>query len=197
RDGAGLRVRHLPARAEDPAELTDDAHLVGSRDRDVEVVEALLDLLREIGRADDVSARLLGLAGLLALGEDGDARLSPRAVREHQRPAQLLLGVAHVEAEVEVRLDRLVELRGREALQHPDRFHRRVDLLPVDLRARVAVVLAVSHRSVSTPIERAVPATISIACSTSRALRSGIFASAIDWSCARDSRPTFSRFGSP
>ena len=46
-------------------------------------------------------------------------------------------------------------------------------------------------------MDRAVPATISIACSTSRAFRSGIFASAIDWSCARDSRPTFSRFGSP
>ena len=37
----------------------------------------------------------------------------------------------------------------------------------------------------------------SIACSTSRAFRSGIFASAIDRSWVRVSRPTFSRFGSP
>ena len=66
----------------------------------------------EIGRADDVRAGLLGLARLLALGEDGDARLAAGAVREHQRAAQLLLGVADVEAEVEVHLDRLVELRG-------------------------------------------------------------------------------------
>src|SRR2546423_14873796 len=124
RDRAGLRVRHLPARAEDAAELADDAHLVRSRDRDVEIVEALLDLLREIRGADDVRAGLLRLAGLLALGEDGDARLAPGAVREHQRPAELLLGVADIEAQVEVRLDGLVELRGREALQHPDRFHR-------------------------------------------------------------------------
>ena len=37
RHRARLRVRHQPARAEDAAELADDAHLVGRRDRDVEV----------------------------------------------------------------------------------------------------------------------------------------------------------------
>jgi len=47
-----------------------------------------------------------------------------------------------------------------------------------------------AHRSVSTPIERAVPATISMACSTSRAFRSGIFVSAIERSWSRVSRPT-------
>src|SRR5206468_11942232 len=102
RDRAGLRVRHLAAGAEDAAELADDAHLVGSGDRDVEVVEALLDLLAEVGGADDVSAGLLGLACLLALGEDRDLRLAARAVREHERPAQLLLGVPDVEPEVEM-----------------------------------------------------------------------------------------------
>ena len=50
---------------------------------------------------------------------------------------------------------------------------------------------------VSTPIERAVPAMIFIACSTSRAFRSGIFVSAIDRICASVSRPTLVRFGSP
>src|SRR5439155_19146012 len=114
--------------------------------RDVEVVEALLDPRREVGGADDFRARLLGLAGLLALGEDHDAGLAAGAVREHQRPAQLLLGVTDVEPEVEVRLDSLVVLRRREAFQHPDRLCRRVELLAVDLPARVAVVLAVSQR---------------------------------------------------
>ena len=112
RDGARLRVRHQPARAEHAAEPADVAHLVGRRDRDVEVGEALLDALGEIGRADDVGAGLLGLARLVALGEDGDARLAAGAVREHHRPAQLLVGVAHVQAEVQVHLDRLVELRA-------------------------------------------------------------------------------------
>src|SRR5581483_5857233 len=60
RDGAGLRVRHAPARADVP-------HLIRRRDRDVEVGEALLDPLREVGRADDVRAGLLRLAGLVAL----------------------------------------------------------------------------------------------------------------------------------
>ena len=41
---------------------------------------------------------------------------------------------------------------------------------------------------------RAVPSTIRIAASTSLALRSFIFASAICFTCARLSLPTFSRF---
>src|ERR671922_3730 len=44
---------------------------------------------------------------------------------------------------------------------------------------------------------RAVPATIFIACSTSRAFRSSSFVSAIWRTCACVRRPTFSRFGSP
>ena len=43
RDRADLRVRHLARRAEDAAEPADDGHQVRRRDRDVEVVEALLD----------------------------------------------------------------------------------------------------------------------------------------------------------
>src|SRR5438105_12619765 len=52
RHRAGLRVRHLPPRAEDAAEPSDDAHQVGGRDGDVEIVEAALDLRREVGRPD-------------------------------------------------------------------------------------------------------------------------------------------------
>src|SRR5262249_3473476 len=159
-------------RAEDASELSDDAHLVRRGDRDVEVVEALLDLAREVRGADDVRAGLLRLARLVAVGEDSDARLAARAVGEHQRPAQLLLGVTDVEAEVEMRLDGLVELRGLEALEDADRLRGRVQLLAVVRGARVPVLLPVlAHRSVSTPIERAVPATTFIACSMSRALR--------------------------
>ena len=83
----------------------------GRRDRDVEVGEALLDALGEIGGADDVGAGLLGLLGLVALGEDGDADVAAGAVREHERAAELLVRVADVEPEAEVHLDGLVELR--------------------------------------------------------------------------------------
>src|SRR5439155_4312207 len=143
RHRAGLRVRHLSAGPEDAAELADDAHLVRGRNRDVEVVEALLDLLREVGRTDHVGARLLRLARLVSFGEDGDLRLAAGAVGKHQRASKLLLGVADVEAEVEVHLDRLVELLVREALEEPDRLGGRVLPLAVDRGARRPVVLPV------------------------------------------------------
>src|SRR4029077_13878772 len=118
--------------------------------------------------ADDVGAGLLGLLGLLALGEDGDARLLARAVREHERAAQLLVRVADVEAEVEVHLDGLVELRAVGRLQHAHRLGGRVHALPIDRRARRGIALSVlTHCSTSTPMERAVPAMTFIAWSTS------------------------------
>src|SRR6185436_53492 len=120
---------------------------------------------------------LLRLLGLLSFGEDCDAKLLARAVRKHQRAPQLLVGMTDVQAETDVRLDGLVELRALPGLDHLDRLERRVRLLAVDLSARRTVLLAVpGHQSsTSTPIERAVPATTSIAASMSRAFRSGIF----------------------
>ena len=106
--------------------------------------------------------------------------------------------MADVEPEVEVHLDGLVELALRPGLQHPDGLHRAIGFLAVDLRAGVAVVLAVlAHDgATSTPIEQAVPAMISgsvqVAC-----VQVGIFVSAIWRTWLRVSRPTFSRFGSP
>src|SRR4051812_43662924 len=196
-DRARLRVRHQAAGAEHAAEPADVAHLIRRRNRDVEVGEALLDPLCEIGRADDVGAGLFGLAGLVALGEDRDADVLARSVREHERAAQLLVGVADVEAEPEMHLDRLVELRVRERLQAPDRLDGRVRNLAVDRAQGFLVALAVvAHRSTSTPIDRAVPAMISAAWSTSRAFRSSSFVSAIWRPWSRERRPTLTRFGS-
>src|SRR5258707_9306639 len=106
--------------------------------------------------------------------------------------------MAHVEAEVQVHLDGLVELRSRLLLEQANRLDRRVHLLAVDVAARLAIALPVlSHQlSTSTPMLRAVPAITSIACSTSRAFRSCIFVSAIERSWAFVRRPTFIRFGS-
>src|SRR6185503_7968142 len=69
------------------------------------------------------------------------------------------------------------------------------ELLAVDLGLRGLETLAGHQASTSTPIERAVPAMICIAPSTSFAFRSGIFVSAISRSCDWLSLPTFSRFG--
>src|SRR5439155_10887875 len=198
RDGARLRVRHQAARAEDAPEPADGAHHVRRRDRDVEVGEALLDALGEVRRTDDIRSGLLGLARLVALGEHGDADVAARAVRKRDRPAQLLVGMPDVETEVEVGLDRLVELRRLQRLEHAHGLERRVELLAVDLIERRAILLSArGHQtSTSTPMLRAVPAMIFAAWSTSRAFRSCSFVSAIWRTCARVSRPTLLRLGS-
>src|SRR6266508_1042323 len=197
-DGSRLRVRHLAPGPEDAAELSDRPHHVGRRHRDVEVVEALLDLLGEIGRADDVGTGVLGFLGLLTLREDGDPRVLAGPVRELERPAQLLLGMADVEAHVHVHLDRLVELGALLVLEKLDRLERRVRALAVDVREPLPVALAVvAHAGTSTPIERAVPSMILMAWSTSRAFKSSSLVSAIWRTWPRVSRPTFSRLGSP
>src|SRR5439155_25817576 len=108
---------------------------------------------------------------------EGDGAVLARAGREHGRAGQLLVGVADVQPEPEVPVDGLFELRARHLLQLAAGLDRRVHLLAVDLAARLDVALAVGrhHRSTSTPIERAVPAMIFAAWSTSRAFRSTSF----------------------
>ena len=98
----------------------------------------------------------------------------PRPLRQRDRAAQLLVGVADVQARADVDLDGLVELRALELLDELDRLGGLVLALAVDLRPRLEVVLAVlgHHATTSTPIERAVPAMIFAAWSTSCAFRS-------------------------
>src|SRR4051794_17943702 len=144
RHGADLRVRHLALRAQDAAEPTDDGHHVRRRDRDVEVGEALvLDALGEVLGADEVRAGLLGLARLVALGEDGDLDLLAEPVRQRDRAAQLLVRVADVEAGADVHLDRLVELGPLGLLEEADRLDRAVLVRTVDLPAGLYETLAV------------------------------------------------------
>src|SRR3954454_16235485 len=198
RHRADARVGHLALRAEDAAEAADDRHQVGRRDGDVEVGEAALDALGEVLGADDVRAGVLGLLGLVALGEDGDRHVAAQAVRQRDGAAELLVGVADVQAGADVDLDGLVELRGLGLLEERDGLSGQVLALTVDLAAGLQELLAVPrHQATSTPIERAVPAMIFIARSTSCALRSLSFFSAIARSWSWLIRPTFSRCGSP
>jgi hypothetical protein len=138
-------------------------HHVRRRDRDVEVGEALvLDARGEVLGAHEVGAGLLGLARLVALGEDGDRDGLAEAVRERDRAAQLLVRVADVQPGADVHLDGLVVLGALGLLEEPDRLAGRVELLAVDLRAGLEIALAVlgHYATTSTPIERAVPAMI-------------------------------------
>src|SRR5207302_4411843 len=93
-------------------------------------------------------------------------------------------------------VDRLVELGEGRGLHLVDRLTRAVQLAGLERRDVRAIVLAVrAHQSTSSkPMERAVPATIFMAASMSVAFRSGSLISAIFFSCARVTFPTFWRF---
>ena len=75
----------------------------------VELEPAGFDLLDQVLRADLVGAGAERLLGLLALGEDRDADLLAGAVGQDDRAADHLVGVARVDPEAEVDLDRGVE----------------------------------------------------------------------------------------
>ena len=83
--------------------------------------------------ADHVGAGLLGLARLVALGEDRYGDVPAEPVGQGDRPAQLLVGVADVEPGANVGLHRLRELRRLDLLDQPDRLGWRVLALAVDL----------------------------------------------------------------
>lgn len=132
--GADLGVRHEAAGAEHLTETTDDTHHVGRRNDRVEVHEAFLDLLREVGLTDDVGAGGLSFSLLLALGEDRDARGLARAVREHDGATDHLVGVLGVDAQVDGDIDGLIELRGDgRFLQQLERVGDEVTLVAVHL----------------------------------------------------------------
>ena len=132
--GFGIRPRgpkHL-------TETADERHHVGRGDAAVEIDDALLHLLDEILGADHIGARLLRFLGLGALGEDGDAELAARAVRQLADAAHHLVGMARIDAEIDRHLDRLVELRLGSVFDELHRLFERIELLAVDLRLRLA-----------------------------------------------------------
>jgi hypothetical protein len=110
RDGAGLWVRHEPARTEHPPELAELAHLVWRGDQHVEVEPTVLDLLDEL-RAHVVGAGGLGLFGLVAGGDDEHADRLAGSGRENDGAAHDLIGVARIDAQTDGDLRGLVKLR--------------------------------------------------------------------------------------
>src|ERR1700727_1450544 len=143
RDRPDLGVRHLAGRTENPTEPADDRHQIGRRDRDVEVVEAILDPLGEVLGADDVRARLLGFACLVALGADRDLDVLAEPVRERDRATQLLVRMPDVQPSAHVHLDRLVELHARELLDQRHCLGRRVLALAIEALLGLFVCLSV------------------------------------------------------
>jgi len=90
------------------------------------------------------------LLGLLALGEDHDPHDLARPVREDDRAADHLVGVAGIDAEADVSLDGGVEADDGGLLHEGDRFGRGVRPGPLDELGGLSVLLAVlSHRGTS------------------------------------------------
>jgi hypothetical protein len=131
---------------------TDHRHHVGSGDAAVEVDLTALDRLGEIIGPDHVGAGCLGFVGLVTPGEHRDPQCLARAVRQIHRTTHHLVGVARVDAEIEGKLDALVELGRGVLLDQRDRLGERVCLGPVDLRLGGGQSLALAcHRPTPPP----------------------------------------------
>ena len=83
---------------------------------------------------------LFGGTGGFALGEHGHADGLARAVRQAHGAAELLIGLTGVDAQAEVRLHRLVELRERDLLHEGHGLEGGAGLL-ADLLESGAIVL--------------------------------------------------------
>nr|AHE14889.1 hypothetical protein asmbl_12 [uncultured bacterium] len=149
--GAGLRVRHQATGAEDAGDAAHLGHLVRRRDRGVEVQEAALDPLDQVVGADDVGAGGLGLGGLVTGREHDDAGGLAGAVRQVDGAADHLVGLARVDAQPDRDLDGGVVAGGGGPLGQTGRLQRAVQALVVDLRGRLAVLLAVLRHGVLLP----------------------------------------------
>ena len=110
RHGAGLRVRHQPARAEHLAEPADGAHHVGRRDDGVEIHPAAVDLLDDVLAGHVVGAGVLRFLLLLAAGNHEHFLALAEAVRQHDGAADHLVGMLRIDAEAAGQLDGLIEL---------------------------------------------------------------------------------------
>ena len=110
--GAGLGVGHQALGAEHTTDAADQTHHVGGGDADVEVEPVLaLDLGDQLLSADVIRTRLLGDAGIVALGKDQHADGLTGTMGQHDGAADLLVGVAGIDAQADGDLQGLVELR--------------------------------------------------------------------------------------
>src|SRR3954451_20854285 len=118
---------------------------------------------------------------------------------QDHRPPDHLVSMARVDHQVHGHIHRLVELGKGGVLHQANGIGNLVLSGPVHLGHGRAELLAPGrHQSTtSSPMERAVPATIRMAASRSPAFRSAILISAIFLTWARVTRPTLVRLGWP
>src|SRR5262249_35006151 len=156
----------------------------------VEVEPVLfLDLLDDVLGADEVGARRFRLLRLLALGEDENALRFANAVRQHDRSANILIGLPWIDVQANRHFDGLVEFGPGSRDRERDSLAERITLLPIDRLRAFSISLAVlrhatfslrgsanpaarTHQPTVIPMLRAVPSTVRIAAAKSFAVRS-------------------------
>ena len=110
-DGTGLGVGHQALGAQHTTDAADQTHHVRGGHADVEVEPVLLlDLGDHVLGADVIRTGGLGFLGLLALGDHQYTDGTAGAMGQHHRAANLLVGMAGVNAQTDVQLNGLVEL---------------------------------------------------------------------------------------
>ncbi|BCI91177.1 hypothetical protein NIIDMKKI_63830 [Mycobacterium kansasii] len=142
RDGAGLGVGHQAARAQHPGDATDLGHLVGRRDRGVEVQEPALNLLDQVVTADNIGSGGDGSIGLFPYREHRDPGGLTGAVGQVDGAADHLISLARVHPEPNRHLYGRILLGRRRLLGELGRLQRRIELAAIHLLGGGAVCLA-------------------------------------------------------
>ena len=109
-NGAGFGVGHQATGAQHFTQTADHAHHVGGGDDHVEIHPAALDLGDHILGADVICPGLLGQFLVVALAKHQSAHRLTGTVGQHYRAADLLVGMAGVDAQTHMDLNGLVKL---------------------------------------------------------------------------------------
>ena len=144
-DRPTLRIWHQPAWTEFTSQATHLPHHIGSGNGDIEIEEVLLiDSGNQVIGADEIRASFTRGLSRLTLSEHQHANRLTGAMRQRNRRTDRLIGVARIDAEPQMNLDRWVERCKRRFLQQFDRFFRRIEALPVNLFERLEILFTMS-----------------------------------------------------
>ena len=147
-DGAGFGIRHQAARTQDAGDRPNFAHHWRYGDGGVKFQPAVVaNLVDDLVRTDDIGAGCQSGLFVLLIDESQNADGLAGAVRQHYRCADLLVAVAGVDAEPEMRFDCLVEFGFGVILDQLERLVHRIIALAFKGLERVFV--AFSHYCLS------------------------------------------------
>ena len=129
RNRTGLGVRHQAAGTQNTAQRTNLAHYVRRADDNVNVGPAALDLINKLVQTYVIGAGSLSLSLLLRSTEHQHAHLLTRTVGQRHNAADHLIGLAGIDSQTHVDINRSVEFRERNLLQKSGSLRELVSLI--------------------------------------------------------------------